>query len=194
MLRISLFVIIILIITIIGMIIYYSGFTKIVFKETKKKSFHIVYNSFIGPYKNTGPVSDKIYYDLLNNEKVETFKGFGIYYDNPKEVEEEKCRSIVGCILEEKDNNKIEELKKKGFNIIKIDDIDCIYTEFPFKGKISIIMGIIKVYPALEKYFEKKSVKQYSPIMEIYNVPERKITYIIPKKDIFPNFDNGKNK
>ncbi len=43
-----------------------------------------------------------LYYDLKDNYSIETTKGFGLYYDNPQDVDKDKLRSIVGCIVESK--------------------------------------------------------------------------------------------
>jgi len=52
-----------------------------------------------------------------------------------------------------------------------------IVTEFPHKGNMSIIVSIMKVYPALNKYMEENGYEQNVPVMEIYDMPNKKILY-----------------
>ena len=119
---------------------------------------------------------DKIYHSLLNDEKIVTYKGFGIYYDNPQKVEKAKLRSDIGCILEDKDSLKIAELSTK-YNIKTCTQGKYIVAEFPYKAQISIIIGIMRVYPALAKHIQKNGYNENSPIMEIYDIPNKKIVY-----------------
>ncbi|GAF71154.1 unnamed protein product, partial [marine sediment metagenome] len=109
-----------------------------------------------------------LYYSLLESDKTETFKGFGIYYDNPKKVEKSKLRSEAGCILEEKDIEKYSSLSEK-YNIKIFPKKRYITTEFPFKGKLSVIFSIMKVYPALNKFTKQNGFNEESAVMEIYD-------------------------
>ncbi len=178
------------IIIIIGIVIvitgYFGAFTRVSIKEKSKKAFWLIFERFIGPYQNTGPIMDKLYYRLLNDDSIETFRGFGIYYDNPGEVKSSNCRSIVGSILEEKDYNRINELKSR-YNIMKISESKGLSSQFPYKGKLSIMMGILKVYPQINKKIETMKTET-KPIMEIYNIPEKLIHYYMALDPEFPDY------
>ena len=119
---------------------------------------------------------DKIYSRLLGEDAVETTRGFGLYYDNPKKVKKENLRSIVGCILENEDADKIEYLKKR-YKIKKYPPSKSVIAEFPFKGTPSIFMGILKVYPKITKYMEQHNYAMV-PIMEIYDSSHKTISYV----------------
>ncbi len=181
---IILFIVIVTILLIAG---YHGAFHKVVVTYGNTNTMWLAYDKFIGPYQKTGPVSDKIYYDLLKKDSVETYKGFGIYYDNPKEINPEECRSVIGCIMEEKDYSKIEDLKSK-YNIVKIEGSKAIISQFPYNGKLSIIFGILKAHKVIEKFRNEKGIDT-SPLMEIYNVPKKKIEYIAAPKVAFKDFD-----
>lgn len=160
----------------IGFYAYYGGFKKITFDIIEQGGETLVYEDLIGDYRQAGEVSDRVYYSLLNNHNIETYKGFGIYYDNPREVEKSKLRSKVGCILEEKDYDKISELEKS-FNIKTYPYKKYLVTEFPYKGNFSIFTGIMRVYPAIHKYIKNNDLKIDGHIMEIYDIPNKKIIY-----------------
>jgi hypothetical protein len=155
---------------------YYGGFRKIDFVIAEQGGETLIYENLTGDYKQSPVIMDKIYYSLINSDKVETYKGFGIYYDNPKKVETSKLRSEIGCILEEKDSVKINDLKSK-YNIKTFPKGSYIVTEFPSKGKISVIIGIFKVYPALTDYLKKQGYSEKGAVMEIYDTPNKKIVY-----------------
>jgi len=167
----------------IGVVIFlnYIGFfSKIVIEEKQMGPFILVYGEHKGDYKGTAKIQDDIYYSLLNDNKIETFKGFGIYYDDPKKVPTEELRSIAGCILEKSDYKKIETLKERGFKIKEIIKQNSIVVEFPFKNTFSIIAGIMKVYPKFEEYIEKNNLTK-NEMMEIYDNPSKKIIYLMKK-------------
>ncbi len=178
-----------IIIVIVLMLSYYGLFTEVKIVEREVGPLWLVYEKHIGDYKNVGPVMDIIYNDLLSNASIEAAKGFGLYYDNPQEIEKEKLRSIVGCILEKGDENKIEDLKDK-YKIKEYPSSKSVVVEFPFKGMLSIFIGIFKVYPKLSEYIKNHSYSQ-APIMEIYDRTNKKITYVASVKldpGIFDNF------
>jgi len=155
---------------------YYMGFfNKIEITEKEMGPYKVVFKEHIGDYKETGKIMDEIYYSLLDDD-VETYKGFGIYYDDPKVVEKDKLRSIAGSIIEEKDYDKIDKLKDKS-DIKTIDKTRSITTEFPFRNKMSVIFSLMKVYPELNKYIDSKGYKK-GDVMEVYDVPNKKINYV----------------
>lgn len=171
-------IIVILMFIIISILIYSGLFSKIEIKKKKIGPFTLVYEEHKGAYKGTSKIHNKIYYTLLKNHNIETYKGFGIYYDNPKKVPTEKLRSIAGCILEKSDYNKISYLKKEGFKIKDIPIKNSVIVEFPYRNFISIIIGVIRVYPKFEKYIKQNKLNE-GLMMEIYDVPSKKIIYMM---------------
>ena len=92
---------------------YLGGFKKINFQHLDQGGETLVYEEITGDYQQSAAVMDKIYYSLLNDFNIETYKGFGLYFDNPQKVEKDKLHSEAGCILEKADTNKISLLKDK---------------------------------------------------------------------------------
>ena len=172
---IVLIILAVLVVLLIAICAYYGGFGKINFRIENQGGETVVYENVTGDYSQTPKVSDKIYYALLNEEKIATTKGIGIYYDNPKKVEKDKLRSDIGCIVENTDSATLTRLAEK-YQIKTLPQSDFVVAEFPFKGKLSVLFGIMKVYPALDK-FDKEHAYIESPITEIYDVPNKKIIY-----------------
>lgn len=165
---------------------YYGGFKKINISISKSGGEVLIYEKIRGDYRQSGIIMDKIYNSLLNKDKIETFKGFGVYYDNPRKVEKSKLRSEAGCVLEKKDIDKLPILKNK-YTFRTFPEKEYITTEFPYKGKISILFSIIKVYSALNKFAKQNRYNEESLIMEIYDTPNKKILY---RKELIKKIEN----
>ena len=167
-----------LIILIVVTLSYYGLFTKITLAEKEMGGFWLLYEKHVGDYKEVGQVMDKIYSRLLGEDAIEASSGFGLYYDDPKKVKKENLRSIAGCILDKQDESKIDHLKKN-YKIKYYPASKSVVAEFPFKGTLSIFIGIFKVYPQLAEYIKQHNYPP-GPIMEIYDTPHKKIFYVAP--------------
>ena len=184
-------VIVIAVIAIVSLIVLarYGLFYSVSISEKNVGPYLLVYKTHIGDYKGVAPIIGELYSDLKNNYSIEATKGFGLYYDNPQEVDKAKLRSIVGCIVEGK---SVEDLKKVGnkYGVEEYPSSKSVVAEFPYKGKMSIIIGIFKVYPKLGSYIEEHKYTQ-TPIMELYDQPNKRIEYISSinlSNDIFNGF------
>ena len=155
---------------------YYGGFKKVDVGISASGGEILVYEKMRGDYRQSAEVMDKIYNNLLNEDSIETFKGFGIYYDNPREVEKSELRSDVGCILENADIARMSELEEK-YSIKTFPEKEYITAEFPYKGKASVIVSLIKVYPELNKFAIENGYSEEGAVMEIYDIPNKRILY-----------------
>lgn len=174
--KITLMIILAILVLLAILFIYYGGFNKVSCRIETQGGEKLVYKQMTGDYANSAKLMDEIYHSLLNDYNIETYKGFGIYYDNPKEVEKSKLRSEIGCIVEDKDSSKLTQITE-GLSIKTFPERKYIVAEFPSKGKLSILFGLMKVYPAIEKFVEENGCLKEGPIMEIYDVPNKKIVY-----------------
>jgi hypothetical protein len=155
-------------------------FSKITVDEREEGPFLLVYKKHTGDYKNIGPVMDEVYYTLRDEHKLETTRGFGLYYDNPKEKEKSELRSLGGCIV---DGMTPEELGSRcpGINDTMVVALFpaalSVAAEHPYMGTVSIILGVLRVYPRLQAWMQKYN-RRSVPVMEIYDTPGRTITYL----------------
>lgn len=175
-LKIILIIIVALLAIIIAIYAYYGGFKKINFTIKESGGEVVVYEELIGDYKNSALAMDKIYNSLKNDFGIESTKGIGIYYDNPQEVDISKLRCDTGCIIEVSDTAVLQKIAEK-FRIKTLPLKNYLMTEFPFKGTMSIMVGIMRVYPALNKYATENNVNTDGPVTEIYDTPNKLITY-----------------
>lgn len=167
--------VIIVIAALSGLYFYYGGFYDIKIRTEMTGGETIVYKKVTGDYKQTPSVTDEVYDYLLNQCKIKTYKGFGVFYDNPKNVKKEELRSEVGCIIEPEDVHKLDTTCCM-YEVKQLPYKQSIVTEFPYKGGVSIIIGLIKVYPQLENYVKKHNLPD-TPIIEIYDIPNKKVIY-----------------
>lgn len=154
---------------------YMGMFSRPLISERDMGPYTVVYEDMTGPYENMGRVIQKLYGEL-KAEGIETSRGLGVYLDNPRKVAPDKLRSQGGPIIEQKDLPKASGLKKK-YNVMEINVAPCVVIEFPVKNDLSYMLGAIKNYAILSKYFEIKDY-QMGRTYEIYDMPNKKIFYV----------------
>lgn len=176
MLKIILIIIAVLILIVVIAYVYYGGLSRVEVREKTQGGDVLVYEEVIGDYAQTAEVTNRIYYSLLDNENIETTKGFGIFYDNPQQVDKSKLRSEVGCIVEGLDSTQIADLATK-YKVRIYPEGNYVTTELSFKGHMSIMIGLVKVYPQIDKYIKEHGISDKGAIMEIYDIPNKKIIY-----------------
>jgi len=174
--KIILIIAIALVILIVGVYAYYGGFEDVKITTSVQGGETMVYEDVIGDYSQTGEVSDKVYHSLLNDYQIETYRGFGIFYDNPQTSERSKMRSEVGCIIERADSSQLAQISAT-LKIKTAPEGNYVVAEFPFKGVMSVMLGIMKVYPAIDKYVAEHNIKTDGPVTEIYDIPAKKVVY-----------------
>jgi hypothetical protein len=60
--------------------------------------------------------------------------------------------------------------------VFRFEKRECLLARFPFKGPGSILVGMLKAYPALEEYMNVNKVKP-KPVMELYDGVNNQIEY-----------------
>ncbi|KAK4299761.1 hypothetical protein Pmani_027981 [Petrolisthes manimaculis] len=185
-------------ITIIGLLVHSGIFEPVEVRTCKPDigEVYIAYQFARGPYKESGALFTQIHTLLPDYRTV------GVYYDNPKMKQPQKLRYIVGIILAENgsrvdpDHRKL--LEENGYRFATFPAIDhAVQASFPYKSTISIVVAIMKVYPALREYVETRSLCAW-PFLEVYDCKSGKIIFIGPlaQQDDFcvpevqPNEDN----
>lgn len=178
---IKILLIAILVFVIAGVVIAWDAgfFTSVDVQEKPMGPFTVVYESHTGDYAQAGAVQMKVYNALLE-KGIETTKGFGIYLDNPETVAKAELRSQIGCIVDQPSNDLGTTIAGE-FEMSLIPVKDYMVVEFPFKRQLSIFAGIIKAYPALKEHSQVHGYMQSSS-MEIYDVPNEKIYYLMELK------------
>ncbi|TCO08914.1 GyrI-like domain-containing protein [Natronoflexus pectinivorans] len=171
--------IILLVFIITGLIILfaiYGGFHKIRFQICEEGGETVAFHPHKGDYKKIGKVMDHVYEVLLKDLNIETFRGFAIYHDDPNNIPALELRSEAGCVIEDPSREIIERITQK-FQIKVIPHQKYLTTEFPYRGKLSVIVGVLRVYPAIKKQAKQKMLLENGLVIEIYDIPNKKIVY-----------------
>ena len=146
---------------------------------TKKEvgPFHLVYVEYVGSYKDFTTVIKSVQ-NTMNDNAIQNYNAFGMFFDDPRFVADANLRSYIGVIVTEADLEKVNLLVEKGeIAYKKLEKSVYVSASFPYRNFISIFLGILKIYPALDEYgvannfptyVNKKIGYENDFIMEIY--------------------------
>ncbi|MGZ3862120.1 MAG: hypothetical protein ACXVPN_11390 [Bacteroidia bacterium] len=150
-----------------GSLFYLGYFSSVKILEKQEGGYVIAGMEVVGPYSKTGQYVTEVNRKLKEADII-SVKGFGIYYDDPKMVASEECRSMVGGVVNKADADRIVVLNLKGLKIDSIPLRNAVVAEFPLKNILSYMIAPVKVYPVLSKYVREKN---YKPVLsfEIYD-------------------------
>ncbi|MEC9282192.1 MAG: GyrI-like domain-containing protein [Bdellovibrionota bacterium] len=132
---------------------------------------HLLGKDVTGPYHMVNKSIEEVEaYTRENN--IPCPRSFGMYFDNPEQVEPEKLRSFVGCVIDQKLTEAPVDFRQESPKIEKAYMAS-------FTG--SPALGPLKVYPEARDWFERnKLVFPYA--LEIYLIKDShfKTEYIFP--------------
>lgn len=165
-----------IILAVVLVLAYYGLFASVVIEEKEKGGFVLVYEMHRGPYQEVAGIIERISASLLGEYNITASRGFGLYYDDPRAVRKEDLRSIAGCILDGQSDERIAYIGER-YKTAQYPKTKSVTAEFPFRGKLSIFLGIVKVYPKLGEYMVQHDYPPV-PIMEIYDSAGKKTHYV----------------
>ncbi|PJZ70517.1 hypothetical protein CH373_05460 [Leptospira perolatii] len=138
---------------------YMGAFETIQFQKEVKGPYYLLYQSHTGAYKDIGSVISTV--DTYATEtKLPIEAKFGLYYDNPNYVPDEKLRSEGGVVLSKKAYEGLPQNLEK-FGVRVLPQGEYLVTRFPYKNPLSILFGVFKVYPAFSRYAKENKFKEY---------------------------------
>ena len=136
--------------------------------------YTIAYVHFVGEYGKIWPSMSKVY-DVLSGAGITSLTGIGIYYDDPAVVSWANLKSDIGAVIAVQDIKTL--IKNKDIQTKTLPVGKKMVVEFPMKNTLSIMIGVMKVYPVITKYMEAKGY-QAVPMIELYDSAAKKIYYI----------------
>lgn len=160
-------------ILVLGWLYYMGVFAPVKVEEKVMGPYTLAYSSFVGEYKETGKVFQKVY-DTLKAASIETTDGIGVYYDDPKTTPKDKLRSDCGAVISQKDAAKASKLLK----VMTLKKEKSVVVEFPIKNMFSYMIGPMKVYPVLSKYAQDKGYKA-GTTFELYEMNMKNIYFVM---------------
>lgn len=156
---------------------YLGAFRSVKVGIENRGSMTLIYKEHFGPYHKIVPVINEVeahFKELNLNCKV----SFGEYLDNPRQVDENRLRSIGGCLLQNSDGDKINKLPNELF---KKEIPERRYVIAIFEGSPGI--GPMKVYPKVEEFMKENNLTPSGPVIETYEIHSEKAmttTYYFP--------------
>jgi hypothetical protein len=139
--------------------------------------YNLIYREHKGPYKGVRVALYDVYRYLSEKRSITPQKGFAIFYDNPRTTKSADLRSIGGYITDSLLANVAAPYSVRVFQ-----RTPAVVGVFPLRSFMSPMTGPMKFYPAMLALLEKTKRTPDGPVMEIYDVPGRKILYIAPVK------------
>lgn len=156
----------------------YAGFFRTVkVDEGMSAKYTLVLKQAKGEYSQAGVVLDEVY-KFLKDAGVEVELGAAIYLDNPRVTKKEELRWVGGCVLPDSARGKIASIRKK-YMVKEWKPVRSAMTTFPFRNRLNLVAGIVRVYPALGAYAAKNKLSS-TAIMEVYDMKGRQIVYVMP--------------
>jgi hypothetical protein len=147
---------------------YYGGFASISFNEKKAGGETIVFKNTKGDYPQTEIATNDILSFIAKNIKTTPSRNFSYYEMNPHVMDKKNLKSQGGCILDATDTSYYS-LLRKSYKIRSLENDNYVVTSFPLKGKLSVLIAQIRVYPNLYRYINAKGYNYMSPVTEIYD-------------------------
>ncbi|UXR66130.1 GyrI-like domain-containing protein [Bdellovibrio bacteriovorus] len=139
---------------------YLGAFRGVEISEVTQGPFKTVFVEHVGPYHKVNKQLERIE-KYMKSQGITCGRTFGEYLDNPREVEEARLRSKVGCILEGEPPQLTE-----GLQVGEIPQRK--YVMAVFTGSPGI--GPLKVYPKVNDFMLKAHLKQTGAVIEIYEI------------------------
>lgn len=172
----------------------YQIFARFTVKELVVPGGTLLFSTYQGNYKNMVPFMKKIENQIISQlppEEESRAKFFRIYYDDPHKVADaNKCRALVGAILDQKgsDVNSAPKFDAKGFSkrfksysAVDFQDLTTFGVTFPLHNILSTVSAIYRGYPAIRKYGVLKDLMDSVRCsMEIYDYPAKELTICLP--------------
>ena len=155
---------------------FYNAFYVPKFSAHQEGGETVVYKQVNVRYQLTDSVMKDVFNELYERNGIVITKGYGLFYFKPNNQSEKLVTRQAGCVVEDKDTSQLASISKE-YLIEKLPEGEFIVTDFPLKGKMSIMFGMYRVYPKLNDYCEKNGYSTKEPIIEIYDRKAKKIHY-----------------
>mmetsp|Transcript_19208 Transcript_19208/g.25307 ORF Transcript_19208/g.25307 Transcript_19208/m.25307 type:complete len:174 (-) Transcript_19208:151-672(-) len=150
--------------------------------KVSKKVF--LFEKHVGPYKNVGKTFQRVC-KLASEKGIKFNQMIGVYYDDPKEKKPSELRCEVGAVVDDSEES-IQKIEQKlidlpGLEVKILPEMKGEAVWFPFKGIISIMIGVNRVYNFLGKHCGQNWTSQ--PSIELYDHGEKKMLFFIPMEN-----------
>lgn len=166
----------ILVLSVLVYLGFYNAFYSPKFLVNNEGNETIVYLPVNGKYQQTDSIMRIVFDELYERNGIVITKGFGEHLYNINNEEKKITTIKAGCIVEEKDSATLGKISTS-FQIDKLPTGTYIVTDFPLKGRMSIMFGMYRVYSKLNDFCIENGYSTDEPVIEIYDREAKKIHY-----------------
>jgi hypothetical protein len=150
-LKIILVILLLVVVAAISMYAYLGGFKKTVIREERLGPFSIVYKEILGDdLSQAGEITSQLDGEL---------KAAGFVSQRPFEVFHPDGHAEIGFVFGPTEVHRLSALGNK-YRLKYISAGTFMTTTFPWKMKLSYMVGFMKVEPALEEYRNKNGYRK----------------------------------
>lgn len=141
-------------------VIWNVGFLKpVIIEQVKSPTGIAIFQKYTGPYHEVRHIFENIETELVK-QNLDCKTSFGRYYDDPNQVEPDRLRADIGCLVQQAPAKPIEGLVTEtwtGQNSLR----------GTFEG--APWLTAFKVYSALKREsFQRNLHVEFTPVLEVY--------------------------
>ena len=163
------------IIAVIAFFLNYAGmFDRLELTREPCGPYTLVYREYRGPYNGVRYVMNTVYRYVRDTLCLETGTGFAVFYDDPERYSGDELRSCSGVIVS--DSIGVTAPYKCGC----FRRTDAVVGSIRLRSFFSYAVGAYRFYSRLPRFTEEKKIRLTGPVLERYDMDEKKIVYIAP--------------
>lgn len=159
-------------------VLWYAGvFTNYSINEMEVGPYSGLYDNVYGNHADASDVRNEIYQEL-KRDKIKITSVFGIYYKEPETTPKGDLMGYAGCIVAHDDSIYLSEFRYP-YKHMQMAVKKRIVVDIRYENNLTQLAGMLRIHPAMRKYARLKGYP-VEPIMEIYDLPNQRIRYIMP--------------
>lgn len=150
---------------------YVGAFKPVEIKQILGQTFYLLGKTHIGPYHKIVSSIESVE-SWAKSKNLDCAQTFGLYLDDPTNVEEARLQSFGGCVLTEekfddfKNKKSPDQIIPQDFELREFASTSFIQADF--SGSPGI--GPLKVYPKIQDYIQDHQLKSLGKVLERYTL------------------------
>jgi hypothetical protein len=139
--------------------------------------YALIYREHKGPVQGVRFVLFNVYAYLKDKRSIRPERGFVVFLDNPQKTKKEELHSRAGYITDSLLTNVDSLYKTDVFPRTR-----AVTGTIRLRSFMSPMSGSVKFYSKLPEFLHRQMLEPAGPVMEIYDIPAKKILYCEPVK------------
>ncbi len=154
---------------------FYAGmFDRIEFSRESRGPYNLIYREYQGPRSGVRHVMNTVYRYVRDTLHLESGTGFTVFYDDPLSGIEKDSRCIAGVVVDS--CPEVAASYKTG--VFRCGE--AVIGSVKLRSFFSYTIGGSRFYYRLRKLLAEKNEKRTGPVLELYEVKQKRIQYVAP--------------